>query len=278
MNTRPLKSTRRRRFSELKLIPTLLAGVVAVSAGTVGPVQADDMFTKENVGKAIGAVTGALIGSQIGGGKGKLAAVAVGTLAGYWIGGKIGRSLSDQDRAGIASTTEQALETGESQTWQNPETGVYTEVSVKDDVSSSRRLAKLQEVPPLEYMNAYYLANSNVNVRGGPGTEYEILHGIKLGEQVPVVGKVVDRDWYMIAEGGQGSGFVYAPLFVRSHEQPEGNNAIREASQSGTLPNTYAVAESQCRTITQDVRLPSGERQQHSFRACRQADGSWVEV
>ena len=136
----------------------------------------------------------------------------------------------------------------------------------------------MQEPPPLEHINAYYVANSNVNVRGGPGTNYGILHGLKRGERVPVVGKVVDSDWYLIAEGGQGSGFVYAPLFTRSSPQAVAENAVRDASRDGYVPQTYAVTESQCRRITQEVRLPSGERQQHSFRACRQANGHWVEV
>ncbi|MEN8174172.1 MAG: SH3 domain-containing protein [Pseudomonadota bacterium] len=280
MKLRHLKLKRRSggKVHGFNVLPGVLVSAMALTWSPVGTLNAEDMFTKENVGKAIGAVTGALIGSQIGGGSGKVAAVAVGTLAGYWIGGEIGRSLSEQDRAGIAQTTEQALETGESQAWQNPETGVYTKVSVHDDTGSSSRLSRLQESPLLEHINAYYVASSNVNVRGGPGTKYEILHGLKRGERVPVVGKVVDRDWYMIAEGGQGSGFVYAPLLARSEGQPVAGNAVRDATQGGNLPQTYAVAESECRRITQEVRLPSGERQQHSFRACRQADGKWVEV
>jgi len=261
-----------------RVLPGILAGVIAVTLAPMQAAEAQGGFSKENVGKAIGAVTGALIGSQIGGGSGKVAAVAVGTLAGYWLGGEIGRSLSQEDRAGIAHTTEQALESGESQSWRNPDTGVYTQVSVQDEQGPSSHQPRLQEPPPLEHINAYYVADSNVNVRGGPGTDYEILHGLKRGERVPVVGKVIDRDWYMIAEGGQGSGFVYAPLFTRSPGQVVADNAVRDASGDDYVPQTYAVAESQCRRITQEVTLPSGERQQHSFRACRQADGNWVEV
>jgi surface antigen len=252
--------------------------MIAAASGLAGTAQGQDAFTKENVGKAIGAVTGALIGSQIGGGKGKLAAVAVGTLAGYWVGGKIGRSLSERDRAGIASTTEQALETGQSQAWRNPETGVYTQVSVQDASGYPGSVGSLQEAPPLEYINAWYTAGSNVNVRGGPGTEYPILHGLRRGERVPVVGRVLDRDWYMIAEGGQGSGFVYAPLFAPSDAGTVAGDALRESMQTGERPQTYAVAQNECRTITQEVTLPGGEYQTHSFRACRQSDGSWVQV
>ncbi len=40
-------------------------------------------LSKENIGKGLGAITGAIIGSKIGGGNGTTAAIAVGTLAGY---------------------------------------------------------------------------------------------------------------------------------------------------------------------------------------------------
>ena len=271
-------STDRRRAATSagsQVVATMLACMLLSAAG---PLKAESLFTRENVGKAVGAVAGGLVGSRIGEGRGKVAAVAAGTLAGYWLGGKVGRSLNDQDRTAISGTTEEALVTGESQSWSNPDTGVYTSVSVEDETGLGRGLPRLSEAPSLEYINAYYTASSNVNVRGGPGTDYGILHGLKRGERVPVLGKVVGHDWYMIAEGGEGSGFVYAPLFARSDVQAVAGNAIRESSGSGELPQTYAVAESQCRRITQEVVLPTGEREEQSFRACRQADGRWVRV
>jgi surface antigen len=230
----------------------------------------------------VGAAAGALLGSQIGGGRGRLAAVAVGTLAGFWIGGNIGRYLSQEDRAGIAETTEKALETDQTQTWSNPETGVSTTVSVRDDENSSysnvSRKDRLKEAPPLELINRYHVANTNINVRGGPGTDYVILHTLARGQRVPVIGKVEGSDWYMIAEGGRGSGFLYAPLLPPAETPTLVENAIRDAAQSGEWPQTYVVQESQCRIITQEVVLPDDRRSAHEFKACRQSDGSWVEV
>ncbi len=81
---------------------------------------------KQTVGNLIGAGLGALAGSQIGGGKGKLAAVAVGALAGAWIGGGIGQSLDAVDRLAMDRATQNALENNRSGTasaWRNPDSG-----------------------------------------------------------------------------------------------------------------------------------------------------------
>jgi surface antigen len=238
-------------------------------------------LTSENIGKAVGAAAGALLGSQVGKGRGRLAAVAIGTLAGYWVGGNIARHLSSQDQVGIAETTEKALETNQDQSWRNPETGVYTKVSVRDDDSgytANDATARLQQAPPLELINAFKIANANVNVRGGPSTDYAILHTLAHGAKVPVVGKVVGKNWYMIAEQGRGNGFVYAPLLADAAPTLQADNAIRANLLSGEQPPTYAVRENQCRIITQQVSIPQQGEETHEFKACKQADGSWVEV
>ena len=260
------------------------AGLVCMALASPAFAQNDlsEYLTKENVGKAVGAIGGALLGSQIGGGKGKLAAVALGTLAGYWLGGEIGRHLTEQDQVGIARTTQEALHTGSPQTWRNPDTGVYTRVSVDDAPPPAQRRAAgrspLQQVPTLELINAYYTTGTAINVRGGPGTDYAVLRTIPHGERVPVIGRVQGSDWLMIAQGGVGNGFMYGPLLTRSESHPAGDNAIRQAMLRGERPQQYVAQQDDCRQITQAVTLPEGTTRRHSFTACRQSDGSWVEV
>ncbi len=80
----------------------------------------------ETVGGVLGAVGGAVLGAQLGGGKGQLAAVAVGTLAGAWLGSSIGRSMDETDRLKSQRTTQDSLEynkTGTTSTWSNPDSG-----------------------------------------------------------------------------------------------------------------------------------------------------------
>lgn len=253
---------------------------------TAGPVLADHdsggqgsetPFTKENIGKAVGAAAGALLGTQIGSGRGKLAAVAIGTLAGYWAGGRVGRHLSQRDQAGIAYTTHEALESGQTKTWRNPDTGVSTRVSVReaDGVGAQAGREPLGQAPTLELINGYFLADANINVRGGPSTEHVILYRLARGERVPVIGRVADSEWLMIAQQGAGNGFVYGPLFTPSDDS---GNAIRDVMQTGETFATYDVESRDCRVITQEVVLPDDTARTHEFKACRQADGTWMEV
>lgn len=82
--------------------------------------------TKQGGGTAIGALTGGLLGSQFGGGEGKLVTVGIGALAGAFIGNSIGKSLDEHDKMMAERSTQKALETtpsGKSVSWKNPDSG-----------------------------------------------------------------------------------------------------------------------------------------------------------
>ena len=86
------------------------------------------MGTKQTFGTLGGAALGGLAGSQIGSGKGKLAAVGAGVLLGALLGGEIGKSLDRADRLAMRRTTNSALETrpsGTTTSWRNPDSGNY---------------------------------------------------------------------------------------------------------------------------------------------------------
>jgi surface antigen len=93
--------------------------------------------TKQDIGTVVGAGSGAFIGSQIGGGTGQLAAVAIGTLLGGYIGGSIGKDMDELDQY----KTQIALETnptGSSMAWKNPDTDVdYSVTPTKTYESAS---------------------------------------------------------------------------------------------------------------------------------------------
>ncbi len=83
-------------------------------------------FSKQTGGTLIGAGLGALTGSQIGGGRGKLAAVAIGALAGAYLGSEVGKSLDRADKLAMRRTSQNALEgnrSGQSSSWAHPDTG-----------------------------------------------------------------------------------------------------------------------------------------------------------
>ncbi len=77
-------------------------------------------------GTILGGIVGAAIGSQIGGGKGRLAAVGVGTLIGALVGRDVGRTMDDTDRSYATGSFGHAMEyapTCSSITWNNPRSG-----------------------------------------------------------------------------------------------------------------------------------------------------------
>ena len=93
--------------------------------------------TKQDIGTVVGAGSGAFIGSQIGGGTGKLAAVAIGTLLGGYIGGSIGQNMDELDQY----KTQVALETsptGSTMAWNNPDSDIdYSVTPTKTYESTS---------------------------------------------------------------------------------------------------------------------------------------------
>lgn len=82
--------------------------------------------SREPGGMILGGIVGAAIGSQVGGGKGRLAAVGVGTLIGALVGRDIGRTMDEADRSYATGSFGHAMEyapTCSTITWNNPGSG-----------------------------------------------------------------------------------------------------------------------------------------------------------
>jgi len=96
---------------------------LALAAPTAASAQSRN---KELFGTLGGAALGGFLGSQVGSGKGKLAATGAGVLLGGLLGNQIGRSLDAADQAAISRSQHQALEytpSNQAVVWQNPDTG-----------------------------------------------------------------------------------------------------------------------------------------------------------
>jgi surface antigen len=89
-------------------------------------------MSNQDVGVVTGGVAGGLLGSTVGGGSGRILAIAAGTLAGAFIGSKIGKSMDDTDRMKM----NQALNNnavGQPAYWTNQKSGqAYQVVPVKN--------------------------------------------------------------------------------------------------------------------------------------------------
>ncbi len=119
-----------------------LAAAALILAGCT-----NDAGQKETAGTVIGAVAGAVLGSQVGGGSGRLVAVAVGTLAGALIGNEIGKSLDRADRLAMAQAEQRAhtAPVGEKIVWNNPDSGNYGSVTPIRDGRNAQTSAYCRE-------------------------------------------------------------------------------------------------------------------------------------
>lgn len=79
-------------------------------------------INNEGVGTLSGGVVGGLLGSQFGGGSGKVMAAAGGALLGAYLGGQIGKSMDKVDRMEMQRALETAP-TGRAMGWTNPDNG-----------------------------------------------------------------------------------------------------------------------------------------------------------
>lgn len=116
-----------------KFIPAILiASLLAACAPNMG--------RKETIGAVGGGLGGAIVGAQMGGGKGQLVAIAAGTLIGVLLGGEIGRQLDDADRVAANRAYQQAQTApiGQSIAWNNPDNGNSGAVTpVRDGTSAN---------------------------------------------------------------------------------------------------------------------------------------------
>ncbi|WPZ35920.1 SH3 domain-containing protein [Thalassobaculum sp. OXR-137] len=259
-----------------------LAGALALQPMAAAPVLAQDAsnnstlgISNKNIGRVLGGIGGALLGSQIGGGSGKMVAVAAGAIGGLFLGGEVADYLTERDQQGIADTSQQALNTGQTQTWTNPDTGTTTTAEVQQvtyrpapTATATQDSSKLAwRVPTMQLVGADYAATTKTNVRGGPSTNYAIMDQLESGETVRVVGKVANENWYMISRNGIGKGFVFGDLLRRVDS---GTYTAERPQSSATQVNAR-----ECSIITQRVETTNGRTETREAQACQRADGSW---
>jgi len=120
-----------------RLLPVL---AIAAALGVVLPPTAAHaqascdrgLFTNQNIGTALGAAVGGLLGSQLGGGSGKTIMTIVGVLGGGVLGNQIGAGMDAGDRGCYAQTLDRAPE-GQTVAWHNPDNNRDYRVTPRKD-------------------------------------------------------------------------------------------------------------------------------------------------
>ncbi|MBT0961466.1 SH3 domain-containing protein [Denitromonas iodatirespirans] len=267
----------------------------AVTVGVAGCASTGEGgMSKQSMGSVLGAVGGALIGSQVGKGSGRNLAIIAGALAGGALGNWIGAKLDERDRAALAASTQEALDSGRPVAWQSNHSGAsatITPVSSKTVTTQQtiRRAPKIATVQNMAVINQPYRAIKSVNLRAAPGTGAEKVGGFLEGQTFTALGRT-DNDWIAVGRKGVTVGYVYAPLVgpvptTQAKDAPTDLDAISTESASAqgfdldAIEPSAAVSEqvavkTTCRTVDYRVKTADGEESK-TVDACQSADGAW---
>jgi surface antigen len=90
------------------------------------------LFTKQNIGTALGAAVGGLLGSQLGRGSGNTVATIAGVVGGGFLGNRVGQGMDQADQGCMAQTLDQAPP-GRTVSWRNPDNGRDYRVTPRDE-------------------------------------------------------------------------------------------------------------------------------------------------
>lgn len=109
------------RLRATAIAATAALSLAACQTGNSGGIGG--MNTSETVGTLGGAVAGGLLGSRFGGGTGKLATTAIGTLLGAYTGQQLARQFTPADQNRASDAEERAVANNQTITWNNPQSG-----------------------------------------------------------------------------------------------------------------------------------------------------------
>jgi len=281
-------------------ISVLLASTVLSGCQT-------DQSGNQQLGTVIGAIGGALLGSQIGNGKGQLLAVALGAIGGAYLGNEIGSILDEKEQQALNKETDNALSDtndGDVVAWKNPDTGAAATITPIETKVVKRTVPMLRDkrvsAPvSLDLIGETYEATKSANVRINPTTNSKVIGGLQVGERFQAVGKVTGSNWIMVGKGQRTIGYVYGELVQKasavktagidldSLPATDQQQPLRKAFDLDSLTKNEAidldkegfvaeevVVNQSCRTMKVDVS--KGDKKADStFKACKSQDGAW---
>lgn len=289
-HTRPRKPTLPSR--------ALLCSAVAVAVLTAGCEGTTGTMKKEDMGAALGAIGGALLGAKAAGGKNRWLGAALGGAAGFYAGKMIGRNLDERDRQALAARTVEALDQPAAgvASWNSDKSGATanittSEVAYKEQPKQIKRLSKVEAVPAIKLENKEYQTTSALRVRSGPGTQYDTITSLKPGDVVTSAGRT-DSGWLMLAKQGVTVGYVHGN-YVKPYSpiaQAKAQGIDLDSVQVESLPkqdgfagidldavettSSTVTAQVGCRDVQISVTTTKGTDNE-ATRACQNADGVW---
>lgn len=255
----------------MKTTPALLAIAALIGAGVAVPAPAlaqsrglGSLFSCEGSGKKqeggalIGAAAGAFLGSQVAKNEKTLGAL-VGAAAGAAAGSYIGCRMQSTDTAMAQQATKKALETGQTQVWNNPRTGASGRIDVVSssygppvDSRNLRFASGVQSLPSYDAMGGQYAANATANLRSSPSTKGKVVGKLSAGQSVDALGAAPGGGWILVGQNGYAVGYAAASLL-----------------------RPLQMADASCRVISASISTAGQRATGERYSACRDNRGEW---
>lgn len=192
--------TKLQRIVSASIILTLLGGCAAPDS-------------KENTGAALGAIVGGLLGTQMGKGNGRTAAILLGALAGGMLGSKYGRYLDEQDRKNVAAATERSLAMNATQQYVSPKSGAKVTMTPATTSSYEPSLQipaspDVNTTLPLRIDRRTVFAKSDIDLLSSPNPNSDATVLFQRGESAEVVAYLPDSEYRLISRNGLAIGYA----------------------------------------------------------------------
>ena len=209
---------------------------------------------------AVGGLLGGLLGNRIAGRGSRTLGTLLGTGLGAAAGSALGCKLQKNDRVKAERSVENAVTTGENQSWKSDETGASGTVEVTN-AGLGAGLADMKFAKGVEPAAGYsklgkaYQTTATANLRSRPGLDGAILGQVATGTRVWVPASVQGSPWYLVSDNGTAQGYL--------------SNALLKPAVTETAANG-------CKMVKQTVNVPGSAAQSESYQACKGDDGQWV--
>ena len=119
----------------------------------------------------------------------------------------------------------------------------YDRLKGKKTTVASKTPEPKAATPELDVLDAPYVALKNANVRERPDVKSPRVTTLSKGSEITALGKVRDKNWYLVARDGKELGYVFGTLLGEPEAEPETRVAAAPEPKAVKAPeNKDAVA------------------------------------
>ncbi len=308
----------------MQKIALLIAGAASIAAAvpaqaqyqqpTGGPLSTifacQNAGNRQGQGALVGAIVGGLAGNQIADND-RRSGTVIGALVGAAAGSMIGCRMQNQDVVRAQQVTQTALNTGRSQTWNNPQTGASGRVDILNTYNYGGQQGGYNPPPayqrpsmntvrwtngveqPREYQvsEGTYAGQNNTVIRSGPSVRARQLGSLRSNEQVDGLVRVEGTDWVLASRNGEVLGYIQesqSRFLGENYAQNQGGQSqggynqggYNQGNQGGYNQSGYAPYQQgrgqMCRVFEQQYTLTNSQPIVERHTACQAQNGEWL--